>query len=387
MRLSPARSLERIQAGKLSAGYLLLGKEIYWRDRIIEALRKALGAEQAAMGIAEFDLRGDSLSRVLEAARERSLLSPRQLLIIRNSQSLSSRQRKEGEGEPAPARRGRLGRTSQSPDDLAAYFRDPSPDSVLVLEMMDADLDSDDWRERDKVKARLEAFGNLCDVVLLAAPSLGEAMQLAQQEAAARGLTFTPEAAERLVTEWDRDMSRIRMEIEKLSLFDPGKTRIEAEDLNRWTGSAAGAPGLPLIEAIGSGNARTALEALGEVDRSGRYPPLVLLELTRYLRQLILLKENKVREPRQAANVLWGARLAAPQSFLPSLLEQSRKFSGRSLLKSLQLAYDAEVALRSSPPADRIILENFVLRLMKPIRSVIAEAARGGTRPVKNSSE
>jgi DNA polymerase III delta subunit len=366
MRLPPARSLELIQSGKLSAGYLLLGKELYWRDRIVETLRKALRTEQAAMGIAEFDLRGDSLSRVLEAARERSLLSPRQLLIVRNAQSLSSRQRKEGEGEPAPSRRGRA---AQSSDDLAVHFRDPNPDSVLVLEMMDVDLDSDDWREREKVQARLEAFGNLCDVVLLAAPSVAEAMQLVQQEAATRGLTLTPEAAERLVTEWDRNMSRIRMEIEKLSLFDPSKARIEAEDLNRWTGTAAGAPGLPLIEAIGSGNARTALEAIGELDRSGRYPPLVLLELTRYLRQLVLLRERKVRDPRQAANVLWGARLPAPQSFMPALLEQSRKISGRSLLKSLQWAYEAEVALRSSPPADRIILESFVLRLMKPLRA------------------
>jgi len=369
MRLPPSRALEIIQAGRLSAGYLLLGKEIYWRDQIIEALRKALGTDQVAMGIAEFDLREDSLSRVLEAARERSLLSPRQLLIVRNAQSLSSRQRGEGEGPPA-----RRGKGSQQPEELSAYFRDPNPDSVLVLEMMDVDLDSDDWREREKVKSRLEAFGSLCEVVLLAAPGLGEALQLVREETAARGLTISPEAAERLVTDWNRDIGRIRMELEKLSLFDPDKTRIEAADLNLWSGVATGAPSLPLIEAIGSGDARKALEALGEVDRTRRYPPLVLLEVTRYLRQLILLKEKKVREPRQAANILWGARLPALQSFLPSMLEQSRRFSGRSLLKALQLAYEAEVALRSSPPEDRIIMERFVLQLMKALQSSTAEA-------------
>jgi len=373
LRLPPSRALEIIQAGRLSAGYLLLGKEIYWRDQIIEALRKALGTDQVAMGIAEFDLREDSLSRVLEAARERSLLSPRQLLIVRNAQSLSSRQRGEGEGPPA-----RRGKGSQQPEELSAYFRDPNPDSVLVLEMMDVDLDSDDWREREKVKSRLEAFGSLCEVVLLAAPGLGEALQLVREETAARGLTISPEAAERLVTDWNRDIGRIRMELEKLSLFDPDKTRIEAADLNLWSGVATGAPSLPLIEAIGSGDARKALEALGEVDRTRRYPPLVLLEVTRYLRQLILLKEKKVREPRQAANILWGARLPALQSFLPSMLEQSRRFSGRSLLKALQLAYEAEVALRSSPPEDRIIMERFVLQLMKALQSSTAEATRSG---------
>ena len=373
MRLPPSRALEIIQAGRLSPGYLLLGKEIYWRDQIIEALRKALGTDQVAMGIAEFDLRGDSLSRVLEAASERSLLSPRQLLIVRNAQSLSSRHRGEGEGSPA-----RRGKGSHQPEELSAYFRDPNPDSVLVLEMMDVDLDSDDWREREKVQSRLEAFGSLCDVVLLAAPSLGEALQLVREEAAARGLTISPEAAERLVTDWNRDIGRIRMELEKLSLFDPDKTRIEAADLNLWSGVAAGAPSLPLIEAIGSGDARKALEALGEVERTGRYPPLVLLEVTRYLRQLILLKESKVRDPRQAANVLWGARLPAPQGYLPSLLEQARRFRGRSLLQALPLAYEAEVALRSSPPEDRIIMERFVLQLMRAFQSSTAEATRSG---------
>ena len=100
--------------------------------------------------------------------------------------------------------------------------------------------------------------------------------------------------------------------------------------------------------------------------------------MTRYLRQLILLKESKVRDPRQAANVLWGARLPAPQGYLPSLLEQSRRFRGRSLLQALPLAYETEIALRSSPPEDRIIMERFVLQLMKPLQSITAEVVKGG---------
>ena len=240
---------------------------------------------------------------------------------------------------------------------------------------MDVDLDSEDWREREKVQSRLETFGSLCDLILLAAPSLGEAMQLILEEAASRGLQISPEAAEQLATAWDRDMTRIRMELEKISLFDPDQTRIEAEHLNRWSVGAAGRLNLPLLEAIGSGDTPKALEALGEVARSGRYPPLVLLEVTRYLRQLILLKEKKVREPRQASSVLWSAKLAAPQRFVPSLLDQARRFSGRGLLKALQSAYEAEVALRSSPPEDRIILERFVLQLMKPLRTAGTEVA------------
>ncbi|OFW00008.1 MAG: DNA polymerase III subunit delta [Acidobacteria bacterium RIFCSPLOWO2_02_FULL_61_28] len=361
MRLPAARALELIEAGKLSAGYILLGNKIYWRDRIIAALRAALRLDPVAMGISEFDLRADSLSRVIEAARERSLLSPRQLLIVRNAQALTSRRRGEAEDQPV-----RGEKSPKRSDELAAYFRDPNPYSVIVLEMMDVDLDTDDWREREKVQARLESFGNLCDVALLAAPSFGEAMQLVQAEATGRGHTIDPEAAEQLLAAFDRDMGRVRMELDKLCLYDPGKKRIEAEDLNVWGSGLAEGGNLALTEALGSHDPKKALEALAEVERSGRYAPLVVLEITRYFRQLILLKEKKVREPRQAANSLWAARLPAPQGSLPKMLEQARSTSGRVLLRALRLAYEAEVALRSGPPEERIILERFVLQLMRP---------------------
>ena len=375
MRLPAARALELIEAGKLSAGYLFLGHELYWRDRIIAALRAALRLDPVAMGISEFDLRADSLSRVIEAARERSLLSPRQLLIVRNAPALTSRRRGEPEEQPA-----RGEKSPKRSDELAAYFRDPNPDSVIVLEMMDVDLDTDDWREREKVQSRLESFGNLCDVVLLASPSLGDAMQLVQEETAARGHAISPEAAEQLLAAFDRDMGRVRMELEKLCLYDPEKKRIETEDLNVWGSGPAEGGDLALTEAIGARDPQKALEALAEVERSGRYAPLVVLEITRYFRQLILLKEKKVREPRQAANSLWAARLPAPQGSLPRMLEQARSTSGRVLLRALRLAYEAEVALRSGPPEDRIILERFVLQIMKPFQNPAVPAVAVSNR-------
>ncbi len=375
MRFPPSRALEAIQAGKLSPGYVFFGKDVYWRDRLMAALRLALGSDPSAMAVSEYDLRGDSLNRVLEAARERSLLAPRRLLIVRNAQSLASRRRGEGEA-PARARGKASSRQAkvlpQHPqsDELSAYFQDPSPDCVLVFEMTDLDLDSDDWREREKVQSRLEAVGSLCDVVLLAAPSFGDAMQLVREEAAARGCAISPEAAEQLVAGFDRDMGRIRMELEKLSACHPepprsGVLQIEAEDVSRLSAGPAGGSHIPLVDAIGSSAPAKALEALFEVERSGRYAPLVLLELTRYLRQLILLRENKVRDPRHASSVLWSAKLAAPQSLMPALIEQSRRIKGRHLLRAIEAAYEAEIALRSSPPSDRIILEQFVLRMLK----------------------
>ena len=366
MQLPASRALAKIQTGTIAAGYLLLGTELYWRDRICAALQAAAGLDAGSFGLAEFDFRQDSLDKVLEKAEAQNLLAPRQLLFIKNAQVLLSRRGREAEvpldkTEPQTSRSG----------DLAAYFHHPNPSSILVLEMMDVDLESDDWREKEKAKSRLEtydsAFEGRCEVVLLVRPGYGEAMELVRAEAAERGRKIKPRAAELLVAAFQRNMAMIRMELEKLCLYDPEKEWIDEEDLSQTIAGAAGEAAPALTEAIGSGDAGNALEVLDSLKRSGKYPPLIIAEVARFLRQLILLKENKARDARQAAKILWEAKLGVPQSALPTLVEQARKFTGPQLLQGLKLAYDADLALRYSPPDDRLVLERFILQLMQPL--------------------
>ena len=363
MQISAASALENIQKGIIPAGYLLFGKQLYWRDRIHEALRKAFGDGAAGMGIAEFDLRQDSLGRVLDEARSLNLLAPRQLLFVRNAQALGARRRRGTQG--AATADAQL----KASDDLSAYFLRPNPSTTLVLEMMDVDLESDDWREREKAKGRLEAFGDLCDVILLVSPNFRAAMELLQQEAAALGRKIAPAAAEQLLTAFDRDMGRIRMELEKICLYNPEKETVELEDMEAMVPALAGKASTTLVEAIGAGDRKKALEILEELERSGKYPPLVVSEVARYLRQLILLKENRVRDSRQAGKVLWSAKIPAPPNALPALLGQGRNVSGAQLLRGLQLAFEADLALRSSPPRERIVLERFILQLLRSQQS------------------
>ena len=358
MQISAANALENIQKGIIPAGYLLFGKQLYWRDRIHAALRKAFGDGAACMGIAEFDLRQDSLGRVLDEARSLNLLVSRQLLFVRNAQSLGARRRRGTRGATAEDT------PLKASDDLSAYFLRPNPSTTIVFEMMDVDLESDDWREREKAKTRLAAFEDLCDVILLVAPNFRAAMELLRQEAAALGRTIAPAAAELLITAFDKDMGRIQMELEKICLYNPEKESVDLEDLESMVPDLAGKASTTLAEAIGAGDKKKALEILYELERNGKYPPLVIAEVARYLRQLILLKENRVRDSRQAGKVLWSAKLPAPPHVLTALLGQGRKMSGTQLLRGLQLAFEADLALRSSPPRERIVLERFLLQLL-----------------------
>ena len=295
----------------------------------------------------------------------------RQLLFVKNAQNLLARRGRDAEAHADPTESSQEEAPKQpkkQSDSLTAYFSNPNPSSTLVFEMTDVNLESDDWREREKAKSRIEAFESICEVVLIGSPDFEEAVELVRRAAAEHGQKITPQAAEQLVAAFHRNMAEIQLEVEKLCLYDPEKGRIDSDDLNRMIGGASGQSSAGLSDAIGARDATAALKILDGLRRGGKYAPLVIAEVARYLRQLILLKESKVRDERQAARVLWDSKLGAPQGVIPELLRQARNFTGAELLRGLDLAFKADLALRSSPPDEALILERMILELLRPGR-------------------
>ena len=365
MIVPPARALEKIAAGAIASGYLLLGRELYWRDRMWSALRHALGLDGHATGLSEVDLRQVSLDAILAQAAERNLWSLRQVILVRNAHTISG-------AKPLEV--------------LKQYFRDPNPDAVLVFEMTDVDLDTEDWREKEKSKSRQEHWGSLCEVVLLVSPSRKESLELIRREAADRGCKITAQTAEILLALMDRDLGRIVKEIEKLCLFCGAGEEITAEAVELLAGSRGASQALSLPEAIGTGNPSAVMEAFQDRIPKGSYLPLVLADLARYLRQLLLLQERRVSDSREASKILWSARLPAPQTLLPELLRQSRKLPQPHLVRCLQGALLAEVALRSSPADDRLIVERLLLEISRPLRSKAGVGSQSKSSPVPQPS-
>jgi DNA polymerase-3 subunit delta len=345
MILSPARALEKIGAGKIASGYLLLGRELYWRDRLWSALRRALALESSMTGLQDADLRQSSLDAVLSQAAERNLWSPRQLILVRSSHTISG---------------------AKPLESLRAYFSNPNPDTVLVFEMTDVDLDSEDWREKEKAKSRQQQWEDICEVVLLQSPSLEKMLELVRREAADRGCGISPAAAENLIAFTERDLGRIVKDLEKLCLYRPAGEEITEQDVELLAGGRGASRSLSLPEAVGTGKPAAIIEAFDDRVPKGAYLPLVLAELTRYLRQLLLLQGVRAGDARQASSILWNARLPAPQPLLPELVRQSRAMPPRHLRHCLQAALQAEVTLRSSPANDRLIVERFLLELARP---------------------
>jgi DNA polymerase III delta subunit len=213
--------------------------------------------------------------------------------------------------------------------------------------------------------------------VLLSRPSIGEALELSQKEAARRGTSLSRPAAEFLVTALECNMGRITEEIEKAGLYHGERGgEISLEEVQSLASGEAGA-GLPLADAILTGEPRKILEALEGVEQKSSYLPLIVSDVTRLLRQLLVLKDGNARESGQAAKVLWGAKLPAPPNLLPGLLRLARSLSRDHLARCLELAWEAELELRSRPVSERLVVERFVLAIVGPLsRPAVAGAQR-----------
>jgi DNA polymerase III delta subunit len=343
-----ATAVDRIRKKKLAPGYALIGRQIYWRDQVWMALREAMGLADSVNGegLVELDLKHSSLDEVIGQALSRGLWSPKQIILVRNV------------GAPGGAKAKEI---------LADYFQKPNPDAVLLFEMLDVDPDSADWREKDKAKSRIETWDSICETVLLSAPDVDDAVRFVIGQAKERGFKLSGEAAELIVTLLERNMGRMASAVETLALYAVGAAEITDADVRMMLGSGGAATGGSLPVAVGSANPQKVVEAVAELHNQSDYAPLVAGEVARYLRQLILLKEAGVRDPRQASRVLWSGKVPAPPDQMGELLRQARGFSARHLARSMRLAYRTDIALRSSPPDERALLERLVLSIMRPL--------------------
>src|SRR5262249_34948122 len=154
-------------------------------------------------------------------------------------------------------------------------------------------LDADDWRDKEKIRTRQEHWDDLAEIVLLASPGMAECLELIRREAGQRGRKISLQAAEHLAAKLDCGLGRIGRELEKLCLYRGDGDEISESDVEYLVGESGGRSNLSLADALSTGSSEKILNAFNESVPRGAYLPLILAEVARYLRQLLLLHESR----------------------------------------------------------------------------------------------
>ena len=319
-----ARSRARRSTG---AAHLILGADSYLRQQAREELLGAVPEEARAFAVQEFSLARADLDEVQRAATTPTLLSPRQVLLLRGAESL-------GEEE--------VEQLEQLIDSL--------PDFTLLI-FEEAKLDG-----RTRV-ARLLLDENRVQKHVADSPKDAVAFGKVEEMARELGLRLSRARAEELVFVVGTDLGTLQTELEKLRSYVGKGREVAAEDLAAVVVAAREFEIFDMVGLIAERRRAEALRMLQRLLVQGENPIPIVGLLTWLYRQLLIAQALPPGTPPGKA------RVGGPPERKEQLLRVARKMSREQLREAFAALAEADLSLKSSAPDPQAVVELLVVRL------------------------
>lgn len=324
--------LQRIDKGKSVPAIVLHGSDPYLLDRCRNALIDKFIAEGARdWAVLKISATGGGLYELLERAQMAPMLSPRQLLILQNTEMLE---------------RGSDEAQERAADALSAYLQDPAPFSIIVF-------------EAEHLDGRKKLFKTLSANTLVVELTAGvDPTELALHMARELGATIAPTAASELADAVNGEPARIRLELEKLLVYASGR-EINTADVDALVVSARKSTVWKLADAFAARDRRASMELLDSLLREGEQPAGIVGALSWMYRKLVEASElpASVNQYSAARDLNMRPEAAA------IALRQARKIPREQLLAGIAILAEADSALKSGAPNPRATLEVVLARL------------------------
>jgi DNA polymerase III subunit delta len=329
--------LQRIENGKAIPGIVLLGADPYLRDRCRNALLEKFVPEGAReWAVFKISATGNGLQELLQRAQMAPMLSPRQLLILQDTEALE---------------RGNDETLERTTDVLSAYLSDPAPFSIVVF-------------EAEILDRRKKLFKTLSEGALVVELSAGaDPVGLALHMARELGADIARDAVAELADAVNGEPARIRVELEKLAVYASGR-QITTADVDALVVSARKSTVWKLGDAFAARDRRTAMELLDCLLREGEQPAGIVGALSWMYRKLV-----EARELPAGTNQYSAARDLGMRPEAAALaLQYARKIPREQLLAGIAVLAEADSTLKSGAPNPRATLE-FVLAQLTASRA------------------
>ncbi len=350
--------LSQLKQGRPAPAYLFAGPEPYQRDFCRNALIQCVlpGAEERENGLTRCDLQETPLETVLDDARSLSLFTSNRVLVISNAEAALPKTRAASEDS------GESGGGKGAAAALEAYLRDPVPGVVLVLEAVRYEFQGEDKKKLERVQAFYSAIQAQVEFPRMTDQ---QAHTFAKNMAARAGLKIGEAELDLLVEALGGEAARIAAEIEKLRVWADAGREIRAADISQLVPEARESTIFALVGALGRNDRAAALDILDTLVKQSEYLPLALSFLSTQFRMALAAKEAGLKSAQQIQAhfakqgiPIWGSR--AGQVF-----ETVSSFSKQRLASALGTIFEADRSLRDTRPDDRVVMEEFVLRMTR----------------------
>ena len=332
--IKPHEFFTQIEKGPLSPAYLLAGEEGYFIDRALARIvGRALSGAPRDFNYDVFygkESRGDE---VAAQAQSLPMMADARVVVLKEADKLR---------DFAP---------------VAAYLKDPSPSTVLVLTAENAD--------RGKERTLTQAVSGSGVSVHFYHPFESELPRWIRTLAGESGYTVEEDAASYLVDVLGGNLALIEAELNKVFNFLGDRKKVRYEDVKESVGEF----GLPLvfdlIDAAAYKRPGEAVEVLGRLLKDGEQPLMLLGVMAGHWRKLIAAREMKENgESDEKLAKAFNLNFANRKKFLGLL----SKAEPADLARALRLFHKADMALKGSALSPAMVMEGLVLELAGAVR-------------------
>ncbi|NJL14291.1 MAG: DNA polymerase III subunit delta [Microscillaceae bacterium] len=211
MLVSADKALQSLKKGDFAPVYFLHGEESYYIDTLTEYI-EAHALSPAERGFNQILLYGaeTDLGTVLAQARRFPMMAARQVVIVKEAQSLPD------------------WRKSEAADILAHFLQNPPPTTVLVFAHKHKSL-----AKNTRVYKMLEKSAVVVESKKIYDYQVPDWIQ---QHLQAKGYRASPDALQLLAEATGPDLGKLHNELEKLLLNQPKSQPIEAETVEKNVG-------------------------------------------------------------------------------------------------------------------------------------------------------
>ncbi len=285
-------------------------------------------SQNPSLNVENFHAGDTPPGRVLESAQTLPFLGPRRLVLVQEIDLYKTPQLNE----------------------FTAYLADPAPSTCLVFAGTKLNKTTRFAKALSKA-GKVHVYKRMYPRQLL--PWLG-------QRAQARGKNLEGPAAERLAELGGLGLGALDSELEKLSLFVGKKESIAKDDVRQVMGRGRLYGIFDFTDALAANDLARGLTAYDQLDALGEPAVKVLAMVTRLFRQLLEVRAvldsgGGQREVQQA--------LRTPPSATSTLLKRASKESADQLSGHLEEILRTDMALKSSPGSNRVIMERLIMNL------------------------
>ncbi|MFW5897106.1 MAG: DNA polymerase III subunit delta [Bacillota bacterium] len=333
---------EALENGEVSPVYLVFGEEVFLIRDFVRELTHRLGIEEGnSLRYQRFE--GQRIDEALAACMTPSFDGLRRLVLLENPPALEG-----GVGE----------------DLLLDYVQRPDDGAVLVC-------------IADKVDRRRRAYSRFKSAreakIVECSPLRGR--ELARWMASRlrrEGKSADPEGL-RILASMGVSLGVLDAEIRKLLSYVGDRNHIEVVDVMRVVNVPGETSIFSLVDAVGSGDAKTAVTVTGEILDGGADPLMILGMVARQIRLIWHVKHELQmgRSPKAIARALGQHPFVVEKC-----ARQSGNFEKEHLERHLRLILETDLGIKRGVWSARLAVERLVAVLASPGLRARAASAR-----------